>query len=361
MMKEYDICIIGGGVIGCSIAYELSKKGYKAAIFEKGKAGQESSSAAAGLLGVQAEWDEYDPLFDLARESREMFPELAEELRDVSGIDIGYEEKGIYKIAETDEELAQLEKTAAWQTRTGEPVQLMTKDEMKEKEPLLSNSVLGGAYYPKDGHVIAPALAKAYEHSALLNGAKIFEHAAVDEVLLDSGKASGVRANGQIFQCGKVIIAAGAWSTPFLKPFSPSSETYPVKGEMISVLSKEKLISKPLYKNGFYIVPKRGGRYLVGATVKERDFTKDVSLSGMMHLMDTAKRILPAIAQAGFEKAWSGLRPQSAKGAPYIEEHDELKGLYACTGHYRNGILLSPASGKAMADLVAKESAPIGR
>ncbi|KZZ83447.1 glycine oxidase ThiO [Bacillus sp. SJS] len=361
MMKEVDVCIIGGGVIGCSIAYELSKKGYKTAIYEKGKAGQQSSSAAAGLLGVQAEWDEYDPLFDLARESREMFPKLAEELRAVTGIDIGYEEKGIYKVAETDEELAQLEKTAAWQMGTGEPVQLMTKDELKEKEPLLSNSVLGGAYYPKDGHVIAPALAKAYEHAALLNGAKLFEHTAVDEVLMDNGKAAGVRANGEMIMCGKVIIAAGAWSTPFLKTFSPLSETYPVKGEMISVLSKEKLISKPLYKNGFYIVPKRGGRYLVGATVKERDFSKDVSLSGMMHLMETAKRILPAIAQADFENAWSGLRPQSAKGAPYMEEHSERKGLYACTGHFRNGILLSPASGKAMAELVVKESASIGR
>ncbi|AZB44176.1 glycine oxidase ThiO [Bacillus sp. FJAT-42376] len=354
-MNKYDVCIIGGGVMGCSAAYELSKKGYKTVILEKGKAGQESSGAAAGLLGVQAEWDEYDPLFDLARKSRAMFPDLSKELREVSGIDIGYEEKGIYKIAETEEELAALEKTAVWQSETGEPAELLTRKDLLKQEPLLSNHVTGGVYYPKDGHVIAPALTKAFEQSALHYGTEIFEYTTVEKIIVENGKTAGVRANGRIFHADTVLIAAGAWSSAFLKSFNLLYETYPVKGEIISVLSKKKLVGSPLYKHGFYIVPKRGGRYIIGATVKERDFTKEVSLTGMSSLMETAKRILPSIENANFEKAWSGFRPQSASKDPYMERHPEVKGLYACTGHYRNGILLSPAAGKMMLELMERE------
>ncbi|MGD6818865.1 glycine oxidase ThiO [Metabacillus sp. 84] len=356
-MKHYDVCIIGGGVIGCSIAYELSKKGLLPLILEKGKAGQESSRAAAGLLGVQAEWDEYDPLFDMARQSRAMFPELAEELRSATGIDIGYEEKGICKVAETEQELDQLKKTAIWQTETGEPCELLSKEEMKKREPLLSDSVEGGVYYPKDGHVIAPSLAKAFEQGALQNGTDIYEHTQADEILIENGRVAGVKANGRTFHAEQVVIAAGAWSAPFLTLFPSLEGTYPVKGEMISVLSKKKLLQTPLYKNGFYIVPKRGGRYLIGATVLERDYSKEVSASGILHLLKTAERLLPAIVHASFEQAWSGLRPQSAKGAPCMEEHPEIKGLFACTGHYRNGILLSPAAGKRMAELIRTKTA----
>ncbi|MTH54751.1 glycine oxidase ThiO [Bacillus mangrovi] len=354
-MTSYDACIIGGGVIGCSIAAELSKRGYKTAILERGKAGNESSRAAAGLLGVQAEWDEYDPLFDLAKESRRMFPEAAAELRLETGIDIGYEEKGIYKIAETEEELHLLEQAAAWQTAAGEPALMMTGRELSEKEPLLTSALAGGVFYPKDGHVIAPALAKAYEQAALARGTEIFENTAAEELLVSSGKAAGIMVSGgKVIEAERIIISAGAWSTPFLKHFQCGMETYPVKGEMISVLSRKRLVHAPIYKNGFYIVPKREGRYLIGATVMERDYSKHIALNGMMGLMETAARILPSIREASFEDAWSGLRPQSSKGDPFMEEHPGIKGLYACTGHYRNGILLSPAAGKWMADLVEK-------
>ncbi|MDA1571209.1 FAD-dependent oxidoreductase, partial [Bacillus cereus] len=120
MCKKYDVAIIGGGVIGSSVAHFLAERGHKVAIVEKQQIASEASKAAAGLLGVQAEWDEYDPLFELARESRAIFPQLAEVLREKTGIDIGYEEKGIYRIAQNEDEKERILHIMDWQQKTGE-------------------------------------------------------------------------------------------------------------------------------------------------------------------------------------------------------------------------------------------------
>lgn len=156
MCKKYDVAIIGGGVIGSSVAHFLAERGHKVAIIEKQQIASEASKAAAGLLGVQAEWDAYDPLFDLARESRAIFPQLAAVLREKTGIDIGYEEKGIYRIAQNEAERERILHIMDWQQKTGEDSYFLTGDRLREQEPYLSESIIGAVYYPKDGHVIAP-------------------------------------------------------------------------------------------------------------------------------------------------------------------------------------------------------------
>jgi glycine oxidase len=352
MNKHYDVIIIGSGVIGGSIAHQLSKRGYKVLITEKGIVASEASKAAAGLLGVQAEWDEYDPLFELARQSRSLFPKLAQELRETTGIDIGYEEKGIYKIAKTEDELESLLRSMKWQQETGEEACFLSMEELREKEPYLSPSLAGAIYYPKDGHVMAPSLAKAFLYSSMRFGAEILEHTDVQEIIIESNQVKGVRTGTNMIFADKVIIASGAWSTSFLQLFQKEWGTYPVKGEILCVTSFVPLLTAPVFQNGFYIVPKRGGRYLIGATVKQRSYDKTVEVQSIASMMEKAKCILPAIGEARWETAWAGLRPQSNQGMPYIGEHHEVKGLYACTGHYRNGILLSPISGEYMADLV---------
>ncbi|WP_312504271.1 FAD-dependent oxidoreductase, partial [Bacillus luti] len=166
MCEKYDVAIIGGGVIGSSVAHFLAERGHKVAIIEKQRIASEASKAAAGLLGVQAEWDAYDPLFELARESRAIFPQLATALREKTGIDIGYEEKGIYRIAQNEGEKERILHIMDWQQKTGEDSYFLTGDHLREKEPFLSESIIGAVYYPKDGHVIAPELTKAFAQSA---------------------------------------------------------------------------------------------------------------------------------------------------------------------------------------------------
>lgn len=143
MSKIYDVAIIGGGVIGSSVAHFLAERGYRVAIVEKQRIASEASKAAAGLLGVQAEWDEYDPLFELARKSRAIFPHLAEALREKTGIDIGYEGKGIYRIAQNENEATRLLHIMKWQQQIGEASHLFLGSSFVTKSPIYLLLLLG--------------------------------------------------------------------------------------------------------------------------------------------------------------------------------------------------------------------------
>lgn len=352
MKQMYDMIIVGGGIIGNAIAHFLSERGYKIAIVEKGKIASEASCAATGLLGVQAEWDEYDPLFDLARKSRAMFKPLSNQLREKTGIDIGYEEKGIYRIAQSDEAAEKLVEIMKWQNETGEESHFLSGAELREREPLISEAVVAAVYHPNDGHVIAPELAKAFAHSAARSGADIFEETEVVDIIISNHRATGVVTSNGVMESDNIIIASGAWSTKLLGHFDKTWGTYPVKGEMIAVTSFKPLLKIPVFEDGFYIAPKRGGRYLIGASVVPHTYDKAVYVQCIQTTLERAIHILPELKDATWDTAWAGLRPQSNHGMPYIGKHPEIEGLYTCTGHFRNGILLSAISGKYMADLI---------
>lgn len=147
-------------------------------------------------------------------------------------------------------------------------------------------------------------------------------------------------------------MTSGAWTARLLRNLGVRLPVYPVKGELFSVLSRRPLLNATLFSEGCYIVPKKGGRIIVGATMCEHSYDRFVSFEGIRMLMEKAKRLLPSIAEAEWETAWAGLRPQTPDGLPYMGEHPEIRGLYAAAGHFRNGILLSPLTGKWMADLV---------
>ncbi|EIM05726.1 glycine oxidase [Planococcus antarcticus DSM 14505] len=136
-------------------------------------------------------------------------------------------------------------------------------------------------------------------------------------------------------------------------------KTYPVKGECFSVRTEASLLSSTIFTNDCYLVPKKGGRIIVGATVIPNTFNQQVTVEGVSLLMENAKKLVPPIAQAEWEGAWAGIRPQTADGLPYLGEHPGYRGLFIATGHFRNGILLAPITGEVMADLVEGKSPPI--
>ena len=284
MCKKYDVAIIGGGVIGSSVAHFLAERGHKVAIVEKQRIASEASKAAAGLLGVQAEWDAYDPLFELARESRAIFPQLAAVLREKTGIDIGYEEKGIYRIAQNEDEKKRILHIMDWQQKTGEDSRFLTGDHLREKEPFLSESIIGAVYYPKDGQVIAPELTKAFAHSAAISGADIYEQTEVFDIRIENNKVTGIVTSEGVITCEKVVIAGGSWSTKLLHYFQSDWGTYPVKGEVVAVRSRKPLLNFPIFQERFYITPKRGGRYVIGATMKPHTFNKSVQPEYYSHI-----------------------------------------------------------------------------
>jgi glycine oxidase len=355
MSYGYDAIVVGGGVNGGAVAYNLAKRGVKVLLLEKDRLASKSSGAAAGMLAAQAELDGEGPLFQLARKSRAMFTKLEDEIKETSGIDIELINKGMLKVALNEQEQKEYKRIIAIQQESGEQADWLTGEEVRRKELALSDAVTGAMYLEKDGQVEAPQLTLGFLKSAAALGAVIKEHVEVHSFHFARGKITGVVTNEGDFTSENVIVTGGAWSKKLLSETGLQLETYPVKGECFSVVTHRPLLSSTIFSHGCYLVPKKGGRIIVGATVKPKTFNQTVTVEGISLLMERATRLMPSIVEAEWEQAWAGIRPQTADGLPYIGEHPAYKGLFVATGHFRNGILLSPITGEIIADLVERK------
>jgi glycine oxidase len=349
MKKSFDTAIIGGGVNGASIAFELAKKGRKVILLEKQQIAAESSRAAAGMLAAQAEIEQDGPLFQLALKSQKMFASLSQELWEYSGIDIEFVQKGMLKIAETEEIAHEVQQQVLFQRKWDHEIRWLDSHEIKELEPALSPTVAGGMYLPNDGHVHPEKLTKAFAKAALHFGAEIHEHTEVLSFIYDQGKVKGLNTSNGIIHCDQVVIAVGALANRLLKDLP----VFPVKGECFSVKVDKPIINTTIFSDKrCYLVPKRNGEIYIGATMIENSFDKAVTPGGIAALIERAVKLVPEIRDATWERVWCGIRPQTNDGKPYIGEHPEHKGVFVATGHFRNGILLSPITGKLVADLL---------
>lgn len=351
MSKTYDAIVIGGGVIGCSIAYHLSKRQKKVLLLEKGSVGERASSAAAGMLGAQMEFKVDDSLYPLAKMSRQMFRKLSQELYEVSGIDIELMEKGIYELAFTKEEGDRLQQRAERDTLHGEDVSWVSSSQLQKREPAISKRALGALFYPNDGQVSPVQLTKAYVEGAQFYGTEIKEQTEVVQFIHSGNKVTGVQTYTETIFADHVILAGGVWSGELL----PELHMIPVKGECLSFTTSDPLLTGTVKYNGCYVVPKRNNRIFVGATSVPFTFDEKVTFAGIFELMERAKQIVPGLNEAVFEKAWTGIRPQTKDGIPFIGHYPQHEGLLVATGHYRNGILLAPATGKMIADQIESE------
>jgi glycine oxidase len=351
--KRYDAVIVGGGVIGCSIAFQLAKRGASVIVLEKQEIAQGASRAAAGMLGAQSEFTTDSPLIPLALKSREIFPSIVEELEELTGIDIGLVQRGLIKVACSKEDGVALEQHYQFWKQQDPSVQWLSMKELQEREPHVTETLYGAMYLPGDGQVRAADLSIAFAKAASRFGAVIKEYTEVYSLLWERGQVKGVEtAEGRITS-DNVILCAGAWSKQLLKPTGIDVPIFPVKGECLSVVTEIPFITSTIFaNNGCYIVPKKGNRLVIGATSQEGTFHQKVSVKGVQSLLERASAILPSIVEAHWENVWSGIRPQTSDGLPYLGEHPDIKGLFGAFGHYRNGILLSPITGVIIADLV---------
>ncbi|MBS8265867.1 glycine oxidase ThiO [Mesobacillus boroniphilus] len=352
MDNTYDAIIIGGGINGSSIAFQLAKRGRKVAVLERERLACKSSGAAAGILGAQTELTEDGPLFEFARKSRTMFPELVKELEELSGVPTGYQNKGMYKVAATEDQLLELKDLIEFQTRAGEKAEWLPNNELLKHEPNVSSSLLGAMYIPNDGQVDARGLSLAFAKAAMVLGAEFFEYTSVNDFILQGDKVIGVQTDQGPIHSEAVVAATGAWSKFLFEKTGLSIPISPVKGECFSAIAKKPLINGTVFSHGCYIVPKQSGRLVVGATMKPNTFDEKVTVSAISALMEKAQLLVPGIADAELERAWAGIRPLSDDGLPFLGEHPSYRGLYIAAGHFRNGILLSPATGELMADLL---------
>jgi glycine oxidase len=358
--KTSDVLIIGGGVIGMCIARELKKRGVEdVTLLERGKLGAEASSAAAGMLTVQADAAEHDEFFDLCHQARGLYENFAAEIKDESGIDIELETSGTLSVAFAEADAARSEKIFAWQSTAGHAVGKLSAAEVLKLEPALSPKISGGLFFPHDAQVENRQLVRALAASLRNSGVETRENTAIEELSCENGKITGARTGAESFAAPIVVLATGAW-TSLIKIESGSSlnfEVFPVRGQMLSYQPGQKLLKRVVMSADGYLVPRLDRRILAGATVENTGFEKIVTTEGIHFLLQAAQQIMPELKNNTVSEEWAGLRPCAADSLPILGKHPNVEGLFVATAHYRNGILLAPLTGKLIAEEIVSSAA----
>lgn len=353
-----DVLIVGGGIIGSSIAFELAKRGASVVVIERGELAQEASSAAAGMLGAHSEFSADHPLIPLALASQAAFPAVIAELRELTNIEVGWNEAGMLKLATTMEEYGELtEHYEFWRRIQPQHVRWLTPEEVVDIERNVRNEY--GAMYTIDQQVDAKQLSLAFAHGAMAKGARFLPYTEAYDFIFDGERVVGVKTTSGMLYAERIVIACGAWTPMLAEKLRLSLHMYPVKGECVSVTTETPLLQTTVFaKNGCYIVPKANNRLVIGASAIAHSFTKTVQASSVHHLLARAMQIVPAIAHSTFEKVWAGIRPQTKDGMPYIGAHPQYENVFVVTGHYRNGILLSAITGRVVSDMLEEKDVP---
>ncbi|SFX52541.1 glycine oxidase [Thermoactinomyces sp. DSM 45891] len=346
----YDVIIVGGGVIGASIAYHLSRFQKRILVIERDKIGSHASSAAAGMLGAQVELNPDNPLFHLATESQLRFVDLVRQLENVTCEKLYLNQNGIIRLARTEEELMELAKLHQAQAAIGLSSQFLTCDQICDRVRGVCPSVKGGIYV-SDGQLEASRLAPSLMKAAVGQGVEVYEDTTVLSLEIHQQEIRGVHTTNGKYFAETVVLAGGAWTNDLL-PEDYHVPLYPVKGDAFSLRFPGMNLTHTLYTPDCYIVPKTGDRLLVGATESPYEWESNVKIEGLFQLFLKAAKMYPTVLDGELEKTWSGIRPQTKDGLPYLGLALDLPGLIYATGHYRNGILLSAITGEIVTDLI---------
>ncbi len=350
------VAIIGAGVIGLGIAWRLAARGAAVTVFDRAAAGGGASHAAAGMLAACAEAEPgEEPLVALGRESQARWPAFAAGLLRASGIDVELRQEGTLVVALTADDQARLHHQLVFQHRLGLPLQWISAAETRRREPHLAGKLAGAVFSPEDHQVDNRKLAAALRIAAEAAGAAVREHSPVAAISSSSGRVHGIAlADGTRIGADVVVLAAGAWSRGLGGlPQELRPPVRAIKGQMLALRMDpaQPLVNHVLWAPGAYLVPRRDGRLLVGATVEEKGYDTSLTAGGVLTLLEAAWRAVPAVEELPIDEMWVGHRPGSRDDAPILGAAP-LAGLIYATGHHRNGILLTPITADTIAQLV---------
>ena len=344
MKSTADVAIVGGGVIGLALARELSSRGADVLVIERGRTGAEASSAAAGLLSAQSDGVTPSSFFDLALESRDLYPDWTTALLQETGLDAGWRRTGVLR-AGGEQSLARFE----WQVAAGLPVErLDARGVASLSGGRAAAGIDRGLFFPADAVVQSRQLVGALRRSLDLRGVAIAEGVAVTRFTIEGGVCRGLETSAGSVACGRVVDAAGAWANldPTL-PFAIPVE--PVRGQIVELAGPA--LPTVLESDDVYLVPRSDGSLLVGATVERTGFVKEVTAAGVAGLLAAAFDLAPSLREARLVDAWAGLRPGTPDGLPLLGQ-SPVRSLLLAAGHFRNGILLAPLTALLLADVV---------
>lgn len=356
MTTRTDVLIIGGGLIGLAIALELRLRGASVTLLSRNFA-EAASHAAAGMLAPQAEQLPPGAMLDLCLRSRRLYPDWIHKLEELTGLDTGYWACGIlapvYEPVETDRISSE-----AVLTNAADCVQTwLDRSAIHHHQPGLSSEVAAGWWYPQDAQVDNRALTKALWAAVQDLGVQVREGVTVEALQRENQRIVRVRSTAGDFQAGQYVLATGAWSQDLL-----SIPVYPKKGQMLSVrvpadvLAQGLPLQTVLFGAQAYIVPRRNGLIVIGATSETVGFMPNNTPAGVQALLLRATRLYPALQDFAIQELWWGFRPATPDELPILGS-SPYENLTLATGHYRNGILLAPVTARLLADWIEHQQA----
>lgn len=337
-VKTWDVIVIGGGIIGLSLAIALHKRGVRVLVVERGEPGREASYAAAGML-ADCPLEMPAALQELAAASARMYPEFVLELQDESGINVDLRDQGTLLLTTPEHLFARPEFRAEHELEAP----------LAELEPALAQTEAPG-FYLKERSVDPRGLVAAALKAAKHRGIDISSGTTVTDFIFSGGRVAGVITDKTKYPAPCVVNCAGAWAGNF--PTNPLP-TRPVKGQMLAVASAQhNLVRHVIRTPDVYLVPRTNGRILIGSTLEEAGFDKRTDADTIQRLHQAAIRVVPQLKEALTLEAWAGLRPGTPDDLPILGE-TATRGYFVATGHFRDGILLTPVTAHVMAQLIA--------
>lgn len=356
-MKTYDIVIVGGGIMGGSIAFELAQQKMHVAVLDRQELMHEASWAAAGMLSPAPDCLAAIPAVPLGRASLAMYSKFVEAIERASGMSTGYRTGGAVIVMSSGSAQVELDKLVALHRRLGLACDPLPLEKARTMEPALGKDALAAALLPDECSIEPRPLSAAVLGAATATGVTLLPGTEVVSLALDGKKCIGVKTSaGETIYASQVVLAAGCWSSQILNavPYAP---TVPLRGQMIALRHCGTPIRNVLRSERGYIVPR--GRMIpqtviLGSTIENAGYEKRVTSGGLEKILAAANALVPELAKAEVIETWSGLRPGTPDELPILGPAD-IDGLVFATGHYRNGILLAPITAKLVGEWITEK------
>lgn len=348
MNRHADIIILGGGVIGLSAAYFLAREGVAVLLCERGEVGKEASWAGAGILPPSNIEHAQLPFDCLRALSGALFPRLAQDLRERTGIDTGFTRCGGLEFS------SQAGGADAYEWRgLGVDEKILPEADVLRLEPAVAPGLGRATLLEGMAQLRNPRHLQALAAACRTSGKVAFrEHTSGESLIVEGRRVKGVRAGGEILYGDTVIVAAGAWTDALLGPLGLKLKIEPVRGQIALLNPGRVIFSRILMWGAQYLVPRSDGRVLIGSTEEHAGFDKSPTAAGIGGLLALGVKLVPALAAAALERSWAGLRPGSPDGLPYIGPAPGIDNLYIAAGHFRAGIQLSPGTATLLTEMI---------
>jgi glycine oxidase len=351
MRDRGDVVVVGAGLIGLAIAFELAERGATVRVYDRGEPGRAASWAGAGMLAPHTERVADEALLDFCASSLREYPAFVERVQAASGIDPHLRLNGVVHAAFNNADLERLKRHAEALAARNVATETLDRASLLSAESWLGSHVAGGMLVKGEGCVDNRRLGRALVSACQTRGVLI-ERSSALRVECDERRVLGLRTDLGFVTAGAIVNACGAWASQLQgMPSTCVPPIEPIKGEMLALAAPVDFVRHATWVPGAYLVPRDDGRLLVGATVERAGFDERVTAHGMRELLQAALSAAPSLRSFAVTESWAGLRPGTPDGLPFLGR-TPIVGFFLACGHYRNGILLAPATARLIAGAI---------